>query len=406
MIIGIFGATQSAHFLAQNLDKNNKVTKVYHYQTSTHNKFSKNLKKYEAVTKGDMSYTIKTVMSCDLLITMGLVAQLDKQLQSLISRTQAIKLVPSYECSLLEDSKIVSKQIFKELGIRTADYFVVEYSELLDNFYNYARPFVLKFDQDFRAGRQTLIVRNDNCDEIYNEIKTQGKTKFKSTEENKNFIIEQYLAGNEHSLHVLCKGLDWCYLGSARDYKKELDGDRGNNVTSMGCYSPAGSISDDVASYIDRLLKYLHDRNTPYYGIMYLGILRDSDQKDHVLEINSRPGNPEFITILDNLDEDILDIFTSNNLGKRQIKLKDSVSLNIQLHEDRSIYDKPLQQEVILNNEPESIIASYSTFFGLMPPAGLTTSATTLEDAAECLYRYLDSQNLNLKYRKDIGKLL
>lgn len=406
MIVGIFGASQSAHYLAQHLDKNNKVTKIYHYENSTHDKFSENLKKYEAVAKVDRSYIIKTVMSCDLLITMGTPAQLDKQLQSLIAKTQAIKLVPSYECTLLEYSKIISKNIFKELDIRTADYQIAEYEELVNNFYSYDRPFVLKFNQDFRAGRQTLIVKDDNCDEIYNEIKTQGKTKFRSTEENKNFIIEQYLVGTEHSLHLLCKGLDWCYLGSARDYKKELDADQGNNVTSMGCYSPAGNISNDVCTYINKLLKYLQENGTPYHGIMYLGILRDSDQKDHVLEINSRPGNPEFITILDNMDEDILDIFMSNNLGSRQVKLKNSTTLNIQLHENRSVYDTPSHTEVILENAPQSITVSYSTSFGSLPPAGITTSAATLADAADYLYSYLKSQNLDLRYRTDIGKLI
>lgn len=406
MIIGIFGAIQSAHYLAQLLDKNPKVTKVYHYHTSTSDKFCKGLDKYESVVKGDIQYTVKTAMSCDLIITMGLAAQLEKSLQGLVARTNAIKLVPSYECSLLEDSKILSKKIFKELGIRTPDYQVVDYDTLIENFYEYNRPFVLKFDRDFRGGRQTLIVRDNNCKEIYTEIKTHGRTKLRSSEENKNFIIEQFLVGKEHSLHVLCKGTDWCYLGSARDYKKEFDGDLGNNVTSMGCYSPAGDLSNDVSFYIDSLLKYLKDQGTPYYGVMYLGILRDENKQDHILEINSRPGNPEFVTVLDNIDEDIIDIFTSQTLNKRQVKLKQKVSLNIQLHENQSIYDNPKNHDIVLESCPDNITVSYSNFFGLMPPCGVTTSADNLKDAADHLYNYLDNLKTDLRYRKDIGRLL
>lgn len=405
MIVGIFGATQSGHYLAQLLDKNSRVNKVYHYHTSDHDKFYYGLNKYEAVTKGNIQKTIQTAMSCDLIISMGLVAQLDKSFQALVSKTKAIKLVPSYECSLLEDSKVLSKKIFKDLGIRTPDYNVVDYEQLLKDFEDYKRPFVLKYDQDFRGGRQTLIVRDDNYQEIFTEIKTRGRTKFRSTEENKKFIVEEFLTGKEHSLHILCKGTDWCYLGSARDYKKELDGDQGNNVTSMGCYSPAGSISDDMSSYVDSLLTYLSNQGTPYHGVMYLGILRDSDNKDHILEINSRPGNPEFITVLDNIDEDIIDVLTSTNLSKRSVRLKNQVSVNIQLHENQSIYEKPSDREIVLPAE-DNITVSYSNFFGLMPPAGVTAQAPNLKEASDRLYSYLDNQTLNLFYRKDIGKLL
>ena len=406
MIIGIFGATQSGHYLAQLLDKNDKVSKIFHYQTSADEKFYRGMTKYESVLNGDLSYMVQTVMSCDLLITMGTNSQLNDKLQELFSKAKGKKLVPSKYCSMLEDSKILSKSIFKKLGIRTPDYNVVSYDQLINDFFNYKRPFVLKYDQDFRAGRQTLIVNDSNVDDIFNEIKLHGRKKFGRPEENDRFIVEDYLVGKEHSLHILADGLNWCYLGSARDYKKELDGDSGNNVTSMGCYSPAGTLSEDMKNFVTDLLRHLYDNGTPYKGIMYLGVLTDAENNDHILELNARPGNPEFIAVLNSIENDILDVLLADDPSKIDIKFKKTACLNIQLHNTVSVYNKEITQEIDITNLPSDITVSYSNFFGLMPAAGLTIVADNLEIASNRLYEYLEQLNLNVRYRKDIGRLI
>jgi phosphoribosylamine--glycine ligase len=406
MIVGIFGATQSGHFLAQLLDRHPRVTKVYHYQTSADSIFAAGLTKYESIIRGNMQKFLDSIRSCNLIITMGVNSQLDKSLQMLLKSIPALKLVPNEECSLLEDSKIESKSLFKKLGIRSPDYQVVSYENLIENFHSYKRPFVLKYDRDFRAGRQTLIVNDSNYLDIFEEVKVHGRKKLLREEENKEFIVEEYVTGKEHSLHILAKGTDWCYLGSARDYKKEFEDDQGNNVTSMGCYSPAGVLSDDVRSYVDKLLQYLNDNGTPYNGVMYLGVLSDKNNKDYILELNARPGNPEFITVLSVLDEDILDVFLSENLGKRELKRKNLSAVNIQLHDKKSIYEKKAIKEIALTGLPEGIQASYSYFFGLFPSCGLTAVADDMSVAAARLYDYLDKENLDAVYRKDVGKLL
>ncbi len=406
MIIGIFGATQSGHYLAQLLDKHQRVSKIFHYHTSTDAKFSRGMTKHESVLFNNPAYIAQTVMSCDLIITMGTTPQLNDNLQTLFSRAPGKKLVPSKKCSMLEESKIISKSVFKKLGIRSPDYRVVSYDQLLADFFNYNRPFVLKYDQDFRAGRQTLIVRDNNIDEIFEEIKLHGRKKFNKQEENKEFIVEDYLVGKEHSLHILANGISWCYLGSARDYKKELDGDQGNNVTSMGCYSPAGDLSEDLKTYINSMLQHLVDSGTPYNGIMYLGILTDEKNHDHILELNARPGNPEFITVLNNIENDILDVLMSPDPSMLDIKFKENICLNIQLHNTVSVYNKEITQEIDLPDAPENITVSYSNQPGLQPAAGLTTNADNLDEASERLYQYLDQLQLKARYRKDIGLLL
>jgi len=337
---------------------------------------------------------------------MGSSSQVNERLQALFSKAPGKKLVPSKDCSMLEESKILSKALFKKLGIRTPEYRVVEYNDLLDKFFSYARPFVLKYDQDFRAGRQTLIIRDDNVNEIFEEIKSHGRKKFNRQEVNNEFIVEDHLVGKEHSLHILADGANWCYLGSARDYKKELDGDQGNNVTSMGCYSVVHSLSEDLKKYINSILQHLVDSGTPYKGIMYLGILKDSENKDHILELNARPGNPEFVAVLNNIENDILDVLMSPDPGKLDIKFKQTVCLNIQLHNTISVYNREITQEINLVDIPEDIVVSYSELFGMMPAAGVTTVAENLTVASDRLYHYLDQLNLKVRFRLDIGRLL
>jgi phosphoribosylamine-glycine ligase len=135
-------------------------------------------------------------------------------------------------------------------------------------------------------------------------------------------------------------------------------------------------------------------------------VLSDKNNKDYILELNARPGNPEFITVLSVLDEDILDVFLSENLGKRELKRKNLSAVNIQLHDKKSIYEKKAIKEIALTGLPEGIQASYSYFFGLFPSCGLTAVADDMSVAAARLYDYLDKENLDAVYRKDVGKLL
>jgi phosphoribosylamine--glycine ligase len=51
-------------------------------------------------------------------------------------------------------------------------------------------------------------------------------------------VIEDYLAGPEVSLFVLCDGTTTVPLAPAQDFKRIGDGDTGPNTGGMGAYSP------------------------------------------------------------------------------------------------------------------------------------------------------------------------
>lgn len=411
MIIGIIGQIQSAHFLALKLKSYPEVETIYAFHVDgaplKEKKNCAGLEKTQVVYFTDAHF-LDTIKTCDIIFSMGLPLQQKPKLQALLQKLsiKSIILVPSAECSEYEDSKIKSKEMFSQVGVRSPFYKVLAYNDLLEKFMSIERPFVLKYNSDFRYGRQTLVVDDANAADIFDEVKTHGKNKLKSDEVNDLFIVEQYVTGKEHSLHILTDGTDWCYLGSARDYKKEKDNDRGNNVTSMGCYSPAGNLSNDVKTYIDNILSYFNNQGIPYRGILYLGVLTDNLGQDYVLELNARPGNPEFVTVLDMIDENLVDLFMLKNLNKRTVKFKDGVSVALQFQNNSDIYSELLDEQVDLSDLPCGIVGCYADSAGHFPSSTIVHYSQDRQTSAETIYSYLKNKNFkNIHYRNDIGRL-
>ena len=52
-------------------------------------------------------------------------------------------------------------------------------------------------------------------------------------------VIEEFLAGEEASFMVVCRGTDALALATSQDHKRLRDGDDGPNTGGMGAYSPA-----------------------------------------------------------------------------------------------------------------------------------------------------------------------
>jgi phosphoribosylamine--glycine ligase len=59
-------------------------------------------------------------------------------------------------------------------------------------------------------------------------------------------VIEEFMAGEEASLFVLCDGGHALSIGTAQDHKRIGEGDTGPNTGGMGAYSPAPVLTDAV----------------------------------------------------------------------------------------------------------------------------------------------------------------
>jgi len=309
-------------------------------------------------------------------------------------------LMPTIENAYLEWSKVYGKLILNELNIPTTKYVVYSANELFDKFSTLHRPFVLKFDKDWRAGMQTIIVTDDNHIEIYEYLMKCGRTrnvKMFGEFVDQTFIVEEYIKGDrEYSYHVVCNGNDIRYIGAARDYKKRYENDMGKNTTSMGCYSNV-DIHDTVHEYARKIVKH---RN--YIGILYLGIMV-VDDKPIVLEINTRFGDPEF-HMLNLLDIDMGRLFyqAANSEEMMDIVFKDDTTVTIMIVNENETKYLP-----DFTNIPEYIkLIEYSFKDGLN--LHIVASLTcTGSNASNKIYDYINSIDMgNCEYRTDIGILL
>ncbi len=132
-------------------------------------------------------------------------------------------------------------------------------------------------------------------------------------------IIEEKVDGEESSFMGLCDGKHFIPLPDTRDYKRAFDDDRGPNTGGMGSYKdtkdwlPFLTAADrehelELSNKIFNGWKTKIKDDTALRGVpLYLAFMH-TDSGIKVLEINSRPGDPEIINILPIVKDDFVDV--------------------------------------------------------------------------------------------------
>ena len=123
-------------------------------------------------------------------------------------------------------------------------------------------------------------------------------------------LVEERITGPEASLFALVDGADVLFMGSAQDYKRAYDGDKGPNTGGMGAVSPSPRLTDALQQQVmDEIVRPLArgmaDEGTPYRGILYVGLMLTGDGPQ-VIEFNCRLGDPEAQVILPRLRSDLV----------------------------------------------------------------------------------------------------
>jgi phosphoribosylamine-glycine ligase len=319
---------------------------------------------------------------------------------------------PSRECSFLEFSKLLSKKILNKLEIPTADFEKIQeddYGRILDlqksKFYN--SKFILKLEQpSISNGFTTHITDVSEYKIIVSEFRKLAR----------DFFVEEFLTGKEISAHFLCNGDQWVYLGSARDYKKIYNNDVGQNCNSTGSYSPVSYVDNTIEtqmfSYVDRILKFLNSEGIFYKGILYLGLLVDSKNIVNVLEINTRPGNPEFSVILSTIKSKNLleNIYNASNGDKlSSIEFNDLAVVGINLLNKNYLNSGHRVSKIPTLVPNEKFINCYynGLIYGNNYLMNIINTGRTHQEAADEIYSWVDQQDLgDYRYRTDIGKLI
>lgn len=219
---------------------------------------------------------------------------------------------PSQAASQLEGSKVFAKEFMRRNCIPTADYAIFDNpSEAMDYVRECSQPLVVKAD-GLAGGKGVYVC--DTSEEATDAIELLMVNKAYG-DAGSRIVIEKRLIGNECSLFVLVDSESYVELGSAVDYKRAFDGDKGPNTGGMGCYSPCPELLDNNQLHLEVTTKIvvptlsgMRTEGTPFKGFLYFGLMLTADGPK-VLEYNIRLGDPEAQVILPRLDVDCLDLF-------------------------------------------------------------------------------------------------
>jgi phosphoribosylamine--glycine ligase len=132
-------------------------------------------------------------------------------------------------------------------------------------------------------------------------------------------IIEEKVPGEESSCMGFCDGKHFIPLPDTRDYKRAFDDDRGPNTGGMGSYKDAKDYlpfltqADRKAelALAEKIFKGWKKKipdDTALRGVpLYLAFMH-TGRGIKILEINSRPGDPEIMNLLPIIKDDFVDV--------------------------------------------------------------------------------------------------
>jgi phosphoribosylamine--glycine ligase len=133
-------------------------------------------------------------------------------------------------------------------------------------------------------------------------------------------VIEELLEGEEVSVFAIAAGEETIALPPAQDFKRIFDGDEGPNTGGMGSYAPVPGLSEaEVEEIVETIhkpvLQELAQRGTPFYGLLYGGLIRTADGI-RVIEFNCRFGDPETQALVPLLEGDLLEALVASAQGE------------------------------------------------------------------------------------------
>lgn len=216
---------------------------------------------------------------------------------------------PTRAGAQFEWSKIFAKEFMQRHGIPTAASGHFTRSEEAHQFcqkMNY--PVVIKAD-GLALGKGVVIAENPDvaAKTIYRML--EGG---QFGEAGKRIVIEEFLTGQECSIHALIDGNSAVLFPSAQDHKQIFDGDKGPNTGGMGTFSPTTLLTSDAEKRVQDeiltpFLKGLKNEGLDFRGLLFPGLMI-KDGVPKVLEFNCRFGDPETQVLLTRLKSDLVDL--------------------------------------------------------------------------------------------------
>jgi phosphoribosylamine--glycine ligase len=317
----------------------------------------------------------------------------------------------------LEGSKAYTKDFLAKYAIPTAAY--GNFSEVppaLEYLQGCQLPVVVKAS-GLAAGKGVLI-----CESM-EEAKAAVKDMLSGEsfgDSGREVVIEEFLEGEEASLHLICSGESYVAMPMSQDHKKVGDGDAGLNTGGMGAYAPTSVVTPDMLrQYEEDIVKPtlagLKAEGVNFRGTLYIGLML-TNNGPKVLEFNVRFGDPETQVILPLLEDDLVSLLLLSASGEEMpsaVKFKEEYAMVVVLAskgypgaypKDELITEPDTAKpgRILIHagtkSDGENIVSSGGRVLGAVGVG------PTLKNAKEKAYALVDAVHFDSKYfRTDIG---
>jgi len=234
---------------------------------------------------------------------------------------------PTQSAARLESSKIFAKEFMQRHGIPTARSGSFSDSSEAQRFCQKSRyPLVVKAD-GLALGKGVIIARNAwESGLAIHEIMDVRKF----GDAGRRVLIEEFLEGEECSIHALVDGHSYLLFPGAQDHKRALDGDQGLNTGGMGAFSPPAKLLTPELEervrreVLDPFIAGLQRDGIDFRGMLFPGLMITADGTGgpgrtgglKVLEFNCRFGDPETQVLLPRLESDLVDLLEATIDGR------------------------------------------------------------------------------------------
>lgn len=217
---------------------------------------------------------------------------------------------PRRAAARLESSKVFAKEFMQRHGIPAARSESFTDAGEAQRFAQKMKcPLVVKAD-GLALGKGVIIARSGWAAALaIHEVMEQRKF----GDAGRSVVIEEFLEGEECSIHALVDGRSYLLFPSAQDHKRALDGDQGLNTGGMGTFSPAAKLVTPAmearirAEVLDPFIAGVRSEGIDFRGMLFPGLMITADGPK-VLEFNCRFGDPETQVLLTRLESDLVDL--------------------------------------------------------------------------------------------------
>ena len=317
----------------------------------------------------------------------------------------------------LEGSKAYTKDFLAKYSVPTAAYGnfsevepALQYLEQCD------LPVVVKAS-GLAAGKGVLICESmkDARDAVEDMLSGES-----FGESGKEVVIEEFLDGEEASLHLICSGESYVAMPMSQDHKKVGNGDTGLNTGGMGAYAPTSVITQEMlAQYEEEIvsptLAGLKSEGVDFRGTLYIGLMLTSNGAK-VLEFNVRFGDPETQVILPLLADDLVELLLKSARGEKMpnsVAFKNESAMVVVLaskgypetYPKGEVITEPSKREdgsVLIHAGTKSENGKVITAGGRV--LGAVGTGSTLVEAKDKAYQLAEAVQFESKYyRTDIG---